>query len=56
MGIAIDVKGSPPINIKQVYFAQHGEDGGTGSGPFMNLGERFNVTEFSGLVFGRVGW
>ncbi|WP_433216299.1 LamG-like jellyroll fold domain-containing protein [Microtetraspora malaysiensis] len=56
MGIVTDVKGSPPINIKQVYFAQHGGDGGTGSGPFMNLGERFKVTDFSGLVFGRVGW
>ncbi|MFF4775891.1 hypothetical protein ACFY05_23850 [Microtetraspora fusca] len=48
--------GGSPINIKQVYFAQHGGDGGTGSGPSMNLGERFKVTEFSGLVFGRVAW
>lgn len=56
MGIVTNVKGSPPINIKQVYFAQHGGHAGTGSGPFMNLGERFDVKEFSGLVFGRVAW
>ncbi|WP_066936521.1 LamG-like jellyroll fold domain-containing protein [Microtetraspora fusca] len=56
MGIVTAVTGGSPINIKQVYFAQHGGDGGTGSGPSMNLGERFKVTEFSGLVFGRVAW
>ncbi|WP_344447883.1 LamG-like jellyroll fold domain-containing protein [Acrocarpospora macrocephala] len=56
VGIVTNVKGGPPINIKQVYFAQHGGDRGTGSGPFMNLGERFDYDDFSGLVFGRVNW
>ncbi|WP_214107069.1 LamG-like jellyroll fold domain-containing protein [Acrocarpospora catenulata] len=58
MGIVTKLKVNPPVTVTQIYFAQHGGDQGSGTGPYMNLGERFfmGIEEFSGLVFGRVNW
>ncbi|GLX03808.1 DNRLRE domain-containing protein [Microbispora sp. NBRC 16548] len=39
-----------------IFFAQHGGHGGTGSGPYMNLGDRYDATEFKGLIFAKVNW
>ncbi|GGQ00393.1 DNRLRE domain-containing protein [Streptosporangium pseudovulgare] len=42
--------------IRDIYFAQHGGQNGTGSGPYMSLSERYDSKEFKGLMFAKVNW
>ncbi|MEV4184466.1 amidase domain-containing protein [Streptosporangium canum] len=57
MGIVTYRPSTVPVrSIWDLYFAQHGGQNGTGSGPYMVLGERYDPKEFKGLIFAKVNW
>ncbi|MFI0424536.1 DNRLRE domain-containing protein [Spongiactinospora sp. 9N601] len=54
MGIVTFKNMADPYALEDIWYAQHGGVNGTGSGPYMNLGERWDPKEFKGMGFGRV--